>query len=103
MRSHGKVDLNQGEIVKALEAIGCTVQSLASIGGGCPDLLVGFQGRNFVLEVKGILCFPNENQTEWIAWWRGQVSVVHTVDEALGAIGAWGSYSSPKKKARRTT
>lgn len=39
MRRRGKVDDNHKEIVDALRANGWTVGSLASLGGGWPDLL----------------------------------------------------------------
>ena len=47
-----RIDANQPEIVKALRDVGAFVQSLATIGKGCPDLLVAFRGKWHVLEVK---------------------------------------------------
>ena len=47
-----RVDANQAEIVAAFRAAGATVLHLHSIGHGCPDLLVGYQGRNLLVEVK---------------------------------------------------
>jgi len=94
MRLRGKVDQNQGAIVKALRQVGATVQSLASVGGGCPDLLVSRAGDVFLLEVKD----PNNpdkrrhkltpDEMEWHRKWQGHVTTVFTVEEALGAIGA---------------
>ena len=52
MRRAAKVDGNQAEIVSALRQVGAEVQSLASVGQGVPDLLVGFRSRNFLLECK---------------------------------------------------
>src|SRR3972149_1571025 len=49
---HGRTDANHTEIVNALQAIGASVTSLADVGGGCPDLLVGYRGQNMLLEVK---------------------------------------------------
>ena len=49
VRKYAKIDDNQPEIVKALREIGCSVQSLASVGGGCADLLVGYQGINVTI------------------------------------------------------
>jgi hypothetical protein len=39
-----KVDATQSAIVKALRKRGAFVQSMASIGKGCVDLLVSFPG-----------------------------------------------------------
>ena len=50
----GRVDNNHTAIVLALRAIGATVQSLASVSGGCPDLVVGYHGRNVLLEVTQV-------------------------------------------------
>lgn len=98
MRRAAKVDAGQGEIVFALLAIGATVQSLAAIGRGCPDLLVGYRGRNYLLEVKappgpdggtsghGRQLGPD--QVKWHRAWSGQVATVRTTDEAFAAIGA---------------
>ena len=52
MRRAAKIDANHGDIVEALRGIGCSVLSLAPLGKGAPDLLVGYWGRNTILEVK---------------------------------------------------
>ena len=44
-----KIDANQNEIVDALRKAGCSVQILSSVGKGCPDILVGRGGRNYLL------------------------------------------------------
>lgn len=81
-----KLDANHNEIAEALRACGASVQSLADVGGGVTDLLVGFRGMNFLLEVKQ----PGEelrpNQRRWHNLWRGQVATVHTIDEALAIV-----------------
>ena len=46
-----KVDANQAAIVKVLRQMGASVQPLHTVGQGTPDLLVGIQGRNYLLEV----------------------------------------------------
>lgn len=93
MRRAAKVDANHGEIVRALEAVGARVQSLAAIGNGCPDLLVYRGQKLFLLEVKDGSKVPSAQrltpaQVKWHATWGGSVHVVRNVDEALVAIGA---------------
>lgn len=93
MRRIARIDANQQPIVVTLRAIGCSVQSLASVGDGCPDLLVGLNGRNFLLEIKNDALSPCEQQLTpaemaWHAAWKGRVRVVHNVNEALLAVGA---------------
>lgn len=51
-----RVDANHTQVVEALRAAGCVVDDLSAIGGGVPDLLVGYikrEERCFALfEVK---------------------------------------------------
>lgn len=91
-----RCDTNHSGIVKALRACGCSVQSLAPLGRGCPDLLVGVSGRDLLIEVKrepgprGGLAHRvrSEEQEAWAARWRGsRVLVVRTIDEAISAVG----------------
>lgn len=91
MRTASKVDRNQAEIVQALEAIGCSVESLAAVGKGCPDLLVGYHRRNFLFEIKDPAGPPSKrrlrpSQVEWHGDWRGQVAKVETVKEAIEIV-----------------
>ncbi len=91
-RLAAKVDRNQPEIVAALRQIGCSVLPLHTVGAGCPDLAVGWQGRTFFLEVKDGMAPPSERkltaaQVEFHAGWRGHVAVVTSIREALEAIG----------------
>ena len=90
-----KVDANQGEIVEALRQAGCTVQLLHMVGKGCPDLLVGTRGINVLIECKDGSKPPSArkltaDQLEWHDAWRGQVTVVCSVDEALSVVGVTG-------------
>ena len=93
MRRAAKTDANQTEIVKALRQAGATVQPLAAVGNGCPDLLVGYRNRLFLLELKDGNKPPSAqkltpDQVEWHQVWQGHVQVVNSVDGALRAIGA---------------
>lgn len=96
MRRAAKADANQLEIVQALRAVGCSVQSLATVGHGCPDLLVGRGGRNFLLELKAGDNAPSRRrltvwQVDWHQTWRGTVAVVQSVDEALEVVTQYAS------------
>lgn len=94
MRRKARVDGNQEDIAKALEAAGATVErKLARLGDGIPDLLVGFRKRTFLLEVKDGSRPPSErrlsdDEAKWHRRWRGQVAVVETPEAALAVIGA---------------
>ena len=82
-----RTDANQAEIVQALRMAGCTVHSLHAVGHGCPDLLVGHGGRNYLLEIKAANGRLRQSQERWIEAWRGQVAVTRSVEDALVAIG----------------
>jgi hypothetical protein len=83
-----KVDTTQGPIVEALRAVGASVQSLAAIGKGCPDLLVGYRSRWYVLECKSPGGRLTEDEWAWVQRAKGPVELVWDVDGALEAIGA---------------
>ena len=85
---NAKVDANQAEIVRALPAVGASVQSMARLGSRCPDLLVGYRHHWYVLEVKMPLGKLRPWQVEWMKQHKGLTNVVRSVDEALKAIGA---------------
>ena len=88
MRRASRTDANQSEIVKTLRAYGCSVLDLSAVGKGCPDLLIGYQGRNVLVELK----LPtrasrlNAVQRRWHMAWNGQVAVVRCVGAALDAL-----------------
>lgn len=90
-RTAAKRDSNEREIIRALEAAGCTVEQLSK--KGVADLLVGgfdpISGdlRNWLLEVKSGREKLTTDEAEWHEHWRGQVAVVRSIEEALEVIG----------------
>lgn len=92
MRRRGRVDANQRAIVAALRQIGATVQSLADIGHGCPDLLVGYRSRTWLLEVKDGAKLKSKrtltaDEEAWISAWKGApVFVVESVEQAVETV-----------------
>ena len=81
-----KRDDNEREIVDVLTGIGATVQRLSM--ADVPDLLVGFRGENFLLEVKMPKKKLRPGQFAFFDDWQGQCIVVRSPEEALQAIGA---------------
>ena len=88
-----RVDQNHDQVVTALRAAGATVQSLARVGKGVPDLLVGFKGQTLLMEVKDGFKSPSrrlltEDQLKWHGSWNGgALAVVDSPDAALRMIG----------------
>lgn len=84
-RRAAKRDGNERPIIDALRAAGATVEQLSK--KGVPDLLVGFQGQTFLMEVKESKGKLTPDEETWIAGWRGQVYIVRSVEQALEIIG----------------
>ena len=85
MRWAARTDSNQAEIVKALRKAGRSVVSLHRVGQGMPDLLVGNNGLNFLLEVKSEGGDLSPGQQEFADSWRGEVATVRSPEEAIEA------------------
>lgn len=91
MRPRARIDANQPDIVKALRAAGASVQSLADLGCGVPDLLIGWRGTNLLFEVKDGTKRPSArrltpDEERWHGRWSGQVTVVESADAAVSAL-----------------
>jgi hypothetical protein len=84
VRRRGKVDGNHAAIVARFREWGWSVQSLADIGNGCPDLLVcpPSSGPMRLVEVKmpktGRL---TADQLRWHDTWNGPVLMATTTDD----------------------
>lgn len=93
MRRAAKIDANQDAVVSALRAAGASVQSLAAVGKGVPDLLVGYKGQTLLFEVKDGKKAPSaqrltDDQLTWHGSWRGgPLAVVDGPESALRMIG----------------
>jgi len=91
LRRAAKVDANQKEIVSALRGVGATVEHLHAVGKGCPDLLIGYKGLNYLIEVKDGTKNASQrrltpDQVKWHANWLGQKIVIESVESALSFI-----------------
>jgi Holliday junction resolvase len=91
MRYAARIDDNQNEIVSALRKAGATVRVVTQ-GGGLPDLLVGYQGKTILMEVKDGNKVPSgrkltEAEQKFFNDWRGGLLViVNSVEEALETL-----------------
>ena len=92
MRYAAKIDSNQNEVVDALRKAGASVQSLAALGKGVPDLLVAIRGVNLLMEIKDgskpkSAQKLTEDQLKWHGAWQGPVCIVDGPEAALRMIG----------------
>lgn len=90
VRRIARVDANQNEIVKAFRQLGCTVQSLATVGSGCPDLVVGIpKNRVLLVEVKDGDKELTPDQERWHANWATPVHIVRHLGEVISLVNAY--------------
>jgi hypothetical protein len=95
--ARGERDANHAELTREYEALGCKVQDLSAVGGGCPDVLVsgsGVKGRwDRLVEFKTETGTLTPSQIRWNGEWRGRPAVLvrtaeqvhqHVKQERLG-------------------
>ena len=77
-RFNPRRDKNEPEIFDCLISRGLSVVRLNT-----PlDLLVGYDKRNYLVEVKMPKGKLNDNQVKFIEGWKGQHFVCHTIEQA---------------------
>lgn len=91
MRRIARIDRNQTDIVKLFKAAGYSVQSLAQLGNGVPDLLLGRNGVNHLVEIKdGEKPASRQqltaDQSEWTWRWKGKVRLITSKEDAIEMI-----------------
>lgn len=85
MRRHvHRPDGNQAGLVDLAERLGASVAITSQVGDGFPDLVIGFQGRNYLVEVKVPGGKLRPKQTDFIRTWRGHpVAVIDNGDDLV--------------------
>lgn len=87
----GRIDGNQREVVEALRAAGMGVIVASRMGNGFPDLIVGCDGLNVLVEVKnprtdygrkGL----NGNQKRFAETLGVEILIVHSGAEAVERV-----------------
>lgn len=86
-----RVDNNQKEIVTQLRQLGYSVSHTHTIGSGFPDIVVGQEGKNYLFEIKNYNQPPSkriltQDEQKFHSSWSGQVSIIHTAQEAVNII-----------------
>jgi Holliday junction resolvase len=83
-----RVDCNQKDIVHALKTFGATVVDLSGVGKGCPDLLIGFKGTTYLIEIKkdSKAKFTSQQLQFNELWSGGVIARIQTIDEAIALL-----------------
>jgi len=86
-------DDNHKEIVEALTKAGAYVLDMSHVGRGFPDLIIGFQSKTILMEIKNPKTSYgrkglNKNQLKWKeSWTGGAYCVADSIEAALRMIG----------------
>lgn len=83
-----KLDGNHNAVCAALRAVGASVQSIAIVGGGCPDVIAAKNGKTVLFEVKDGKKPPSQrrltdDEFAWHAAWQGISLVVMSPEDAV--------------------
>jgi len=84
----GRTDGNHAEVIKVLRDNGMDARSIAALGNGWPDVVVGWRGVNIFLEIKDGAKYPSQRaltaaEQEFFGTWGGQVKLVMSPEEAV--------------------
>ena len=87
MRRAARIDDNQRDIVAALRSIGASVAMTHTLKGFV-DVVVGYRGVNYLVEIKDGSKPKSARQLtdleqKFHESWKGSVTVIKSVDEAL--------------------
>ena len=82
-----RVDDNHKAMVAHIRRLpGASVLDLSAVGNGCGDILVGWKGKNILIEIKDGEKTPSrrrltKDQEYFHANWAGQITVVKNLKE----------------------
>lgn len=83
----GRTDANQTEIVEALRKLGVSVAITSAVGKGFPDLVCGYRGKTYLIEVKtDDKKKLTDDQKAFYGAWRGQWARVSNSVEAWEVV-----------------
>ena len=84
-----RTDSNHAEIIKSLRSIpNLTVFSTHEVGKGFPDIVIGYKGINYLIEIKDGKKSPSQRkltdaEIEFHLKWKGQCAIIKNFDELL--------------------
>jgi len=78
-----RVDANQAQIVQQLRDFGATVLDLHAVGKGCVDILCGYKGKSYPMEIKTLHGKLTDPEKKFYDEWRGNYYIVHDIVEAI--------------------
>ncbi len=91
MRKRARTDRIQQDVIRAVRDFGASVWPTHQLGDGFPDLVVGYHGLNLLWELKNGEAPPSEqkltsDEIVFQASWRGDYTVIRSVEEAISEL-----------------
>ena len=83
-----RVDKNQKDIVEAFRKMGATVIDLSKVGKGIPDLMIGYNNKTALVEIKSSdkAKFTPHQEAFIREWNGGTLARVNDVDGVIRLI-----------------
>ena len=78
-----RTDANHKEITEAFKTLGYSVFDTAKTGGGFPDIVVGKNGVNYLVEIKTAKGKLNPKQKAFHKKWLGKIYIVKSINEVI--------------------
>ena len=104
-----KIDANQNEVVKKLRSIpNVSVAITSALGNGFPDLVVGYNGVNYLIELKDGNKTASQrkltpDEVKFQSEWKGNYHVCNNADEIIQIILFGGLPKSNELRANTNT
>lgn len=91
MRKKARVDANQKEVVKQLRDRGVSVLHTHQLGKGAPDLILGYYGSNYLVELKDGAKTKSQqkltpDELDFMNKWGGNYAVCNSLEQILQLI-----------------
>ncbi len=92
-----RIDQNQTEIIETLRLLGCSVANTSRMGMGFPDIVIGLNGKNYLIEIKNGSKPPSAQaltspEKRFHQFWRGQITVIKSTKEAIEFVNKERNY-----------
>ena len=92
MRLKARTHYNQKLIVDQLRKLGVSVAITSMMGKGFPDLVLGYQNKNFLIELKDGAKPKSQkgltmDEAKFFTAWKGQCDKCESLEEVCKIIG----------------
>ena len=95
-----RVDENQKAILDDLKRLHINYFVASDVGAGFPDIVIGFRGINWFIEIKTETGKQTKSQIKFEKEWQGQYAICRSTEQVLEVIGAKTEIENIAKAAR---